>query len=259
MIARTRALVGQNEMNDSQEAETRREYRWTIKPIIEDSKERLLKNPGNSAGIALSAGKVAESHAARLAFLGIVVPLSFLDGFKGSVSQRVVSAPRITLTNSAVDFLKNLPTTHINPTNGLPVSIGASAGDPDADAIDTSEFRNRQILAMIPPLDMRSEVDAERLKNPHLPTNSFSITSPNESKAAQPKADAPDLDNKVVKFLIQYADAGDDASQCNLALRYLQGRGVPSDKAKAIFYLKKSAVQGNANAKNLLDQLGENH
>lgn len=53
--------------------------------------------------------------------------------------------------------------------------------------------------------------------------------------------------------LKQCAEKGDASAQAHLGLMYLHGQGVQKNKKTAIFWLKKSAAQGNRTAQQILD------
>jgi TPR repeat protein len=109
-----------------------------------------------------------------------------------------------------------------------------------------------------PTLSVKCDIDAERIKNPDSKYPSFtSVTGYENRNNVNIVTDPPSLDEKTVQWLIKYADDGLDVPQFNLGLRYLEGRGVPKDYAKAIEYLKKSAAQGNNDAQDKLNELGE--
>ena len=106
-----------------------------------------------------------------------------------------------------------------------------------------------------PSFSVKGDLDAARMNMPDLKTEPKSQISDN-NKPADITTNPPSLDEKIVKFLIQYADSGQDAPQFNLGMRYIEGRGVVKDRDKAIEYLKKSAAQGNDDAKKKLNELG---
>jgi hypothetical protein len=56
----------------------------------------------------------------------------------------------------------------------------------------------------------------------------------------------------AVKFLQPQATNGDADSQCQLALHYLNGQGCETNREAAIYWLQKSAAQGNRQASNKL-------
>lgn len=60
-----------------------------------------------------------------------------------------------------------------------------------------------------------------------------------------------DMDS-AIKWLIAMADAGDEASQCDIADRYANGLDVKQDYVRAFHYYSLSAKQGNLNSKKLL-------
>ena len=61
---------------------------------------------------------------------------------------------------------------------------------------------------------------------------------------------------KALGWLEELAESGNDAAQYALGKVYLQGKGVPEDKERAVEYLKLSAEQGNKYALFLLEYLG---
>lgn len=73
-------------------------------------------------------------------------------------------------------------------------------------------------------------------------------------------ADAPekmtDLEVKALKFQMEGASNGYAHAQCSLGLRYLEGRGVETNRALAVFWLNQSAAQGNLDAKAALAKIG---
>ena len=60
---------------------------------------------------------------------------------------------------------------------------------------------------------------------------------------------------KALGWLEELAESGNDAAQYALGKVYLQGKGVPEDKERAVEYLKLSAEQGNKYALFLLEYL----
>lgn len=54
---------------------------------------------------------------------------------------------------------------------------------------------------------------------------------------------------KATSILQPLVAKGDACAQYQLGEMYMQGKGVPEDKAKALELFKKSAAQGNAKAK----------
>jgi TPR repeat protein len=52
------------------------------------------------------------------------------------------------------------------------------------------------------------------------------------------------------------ADKGNEVAQRNVAMMYLQGLGVSTDKDEAIRWFKKAAAAGDEDAKDALQQLG---
>jgi Sel1 repeat len=96
----------------------------------------------------------------------------------------------------------------------------------------------------VPPLSL--EVD-----NQVIPKSSTTVVHTNSIALT----DDENLDKLVVKKMIEYADSGIDAVQYALAIRYLEGKGVPKDTAKGVEYLKKSAAQGNEKAQSELRRL----
>ncbi|MBU1236159.1 MAG: SEL1-like repeat protein [Gammaproteobacteria bacterium] len=54
---------------------------------------------------------------------------------------------------------------------------------------------------------------------------------------------------KAVTIFQPLAAKGDDCAQYQLGEMYMQGKGVPQDKARALELFKKAAAQGNQKAK----------
>lgn len=154
--------------------------------------------------------------------------------------------------NAAVQSAANTEAvvSQANETYTQAVQILAQYGISPENNSDDFEF---------PTLSLKSDIDAERIKNPdlkYLPIMTGTESSENP-ETADATSNLPDVEAKTVFYLIKYADEGYDLAQFNLGLRYLEGRGVPKDYNKAIAYLKKSADQGNEDAKNELNKLGE--
>jgi TPR repeat protein len=58
---------------------------------------------------------------------------------------------------------------------------------------------------------------------------------------------------KALTIFEPLASKNDDCAQFYLGQMYMQGKGVPEDKAKAHEYFKKAAAQGNPRAKLISD------
>ena len=54
---------------------------------------------------------------------------------------------------------------------------------------------------------------------------------------------------KAMTILQPLASSGDACAQYQLGEMYMQGRGVPEDKARALDLFRKAAAQGNEKAK----------
>jgi TPR repeat protein len=52
------------------------------------------------------------------------------------------------------------------------------------------------------------------------------------------------------------ADKGNEVADRNIAMMYLQGLGVPADKAEAVRWFKKAVAGGDEDAKDALKELG---
>ena len=50
---------------------------------------------------------------------------------------------------------------------------------------------------------------------------------------------------------------GDGVAQCNLAMMYEAGEGVPQDEAQAMEWFRRAAAHGNADAKERLKAMGK--
>jgi hypothetical protein len=66
---------------------------------------------------------------------------------------------------------------------------------------------------------------------------------------AHAEISAAELSNLMVE-----ADLGGATAQERLGVAYLRGDSVPTDRAKALFWLNRSATQGNASAQNMLSR-----
>jgi uncharacterized protein len=60
---------------------------------------------------------------------------------------------------------------------------------------------------------------------------------------------------QAIKLFYKGAMMGDDQSQNNLGLMYLQGQGEPNDPVEAYAWFSLAAMQGNASAQKNLDVL----
>jgi TPR repeat protein len=72
---------------------------------------------------------------------------------------------------------------------------------------------------------------------------------------ARPKEDPAKVDKRVVEFLQYRVDHGSADARYDLAQRYLAGKGVEKDDAKARQLLKEAADQGHADSVKLLKKL----
>ena len=72
-------------------------------------------------------------------------------------------------------------------------------------------------------------------------------------KIAQAKAYA--LQANTIRWLLSQATNGDASAQCDLGEHYLNGLGCETNLEQAIFWLQKSAAQGNLGASNKLASL----
>ncbi|MEI9865366.1 MAG: hypothetical protein WDN00_12605 [Limisphaerales bacterium] len=182
---------------------------------------------------------------------------------------------KVSQQRSALDALASLPASDAANDLAIRAQIQANYAAQTANKMRLSISKAQEICAdssatlakygiypptgsdvQFPAFSLKSEMDAERVKNPDLKYVPMSREVSVIEKAIGIKSDPPSLDEKTVKFLIQCADDGQDAPQYNLGLRYLEGRGVVKDYDKGIEYLKKSAAQGNSDAKNRLNELG---
>lgn len=73
--------------------------------------------------------------------------------------------------------------------------------------------------------------------------------------AAQKQNRLNEADRKALEFQIKRAESGSASAQYDLALRYLEGKGVEVDTAKARLWLQKSAAQDYGPAKKKLLEL----
>lgn len=60
------------------------------------------------------------------------------------------------------------------------------------------------------------------------------------------------IQSNAVKWLKSQATNGDAGVECSLALHYLNGQGCETNREQAIYWLQKSAAQGNSEASNKL-------
>ena len=88
--------------------------------------------------------------------------------------------------------------------------------------------------------------------------------TPEQIKAAQEAANARTIANKknaeqaqgnAVRWLQPQATNGNASAQCRLGLRYLNGQGCETNRELAIYWLKKAADQGDAEASTVLTRL----
>jgi hypothetical protein len=59
-----------------------------------------------------------------------------------------------------------------------------------------------------------------------------------------------------VKWALFAAEKGDPNAQLTVGNFYLHGYGLPEDKSKAVYWLRKAAEQGITKAQIILAQLG---
>lgn len=99
---------------------------------------------------------------------------------------------------------------------------------------------------------------------PARPAANPNITAPVATVPAAPASKAQQASTagkvsaeeaKKVQWQKERAEAGSASVQYDLGLRYLEGKGVEKDPALAKKWLKKSADQGNAKAKEKLAEL----
>jgi hypothetical protein len=65
------------------------------------------------------------------------------------------------------------------------------------------------------------------------------------------------LQSNTIVWLEPQASNGDAFAQCDLGKRFLNGQGCPTNREQAIFWLTKSADQGNLEASNKLQSLNQ--
>lgn len=63
------------------------------------------------------------------------------------------------------------------------------------------------------------------------------------------------LSEDKLEFYFERAEKGDAHGEYDLGMMYLEGRGVFADKEKAIYWLKKSALQNYVKAKKMLEKI----
>ena len=61
---------------------------------------------------------------------------------------------------------------------------------------------------------------------------------------------------KAVEFFQKAADQGNAKAQCELAVCYTIGKGVPMDEGKGIYWWRKAAKNGNKGAQSILKKAG---
>jgi hypothetical protein len=74
-------------------------------------------------------------------------------------------------------------------------------------------------------------------------------------EAEQQTARLASAEVKALEFQIQRAAAGSASAQYDLAVRYLEGKGVAQDKEKALELLRKSAAQGHGPARKKIEEI----
>jgi hypothetical protein len=76
-----------------------------------------------------------------------------------------------------------------------------------------------------------------------------------KAKAEKDKQKAIQLQINAVCWLLSQATNGDASAQCSLGIHYLNGQGCETNREQAIYWLQKSAAQGNIEASNKLASL----
>ena len=88
--------------------------------------------------------------------------------------------------------------------------------------------------------------------------------TPEQIKAAQEAANSRAIANKkkaeqgqvnAVRWLQPQATNGNASAQCRLGLHYLNGQGCETNREQAIYWLRKAADQGDAEASTVLTRL----
>ena len=141
-------------------------------------------------------------------------------------------------------------------------SISVSAGQDAAKQLQECQVRAAQLakydimvagsppFSLIPPLSLKSDVDAERVATPSV----TQASPPGGSKAPAGNPAVSDTGN--AGFLEKLAAEGSADAQFALAINYLYGSGgVEKDASKARTLLKAAAAQGYAAAKSRLEEL----
>jgi len=77
-----------------------------------------------------------------------------------------------------------------------------------------------------------------------------------DSKKSADEAKRAEIEARVLNSLKSSASKGYDFAQYDLGIRYLEGRGVPKDRAEGKKLLEQAAAQGHKKAKAKLDELG---
>lgn len=123
-----------------------------------------------------------------------------------------------------------------------------------------------------PPPELRFTGDAESLKSFYFsePTKGSYISLQNappalayvladrlKDLAAATAKSAEEADAKTVQMLKTRVQAGSVYAQYELALRHLEGKGVPRDDSEALRLLRLSAAGGNSKAVKKLSEMGE--
>lgn len=92
-----------------------------------------------------------------------------------------------------------------------------------------------------------------------IPCDPPATPPPTKQEIAAAKTEAEkkqiETDKATFKFHLARAQAGNDGSQLRVAEMFLQGKGCTANKDQAIAWLKKSAGQGNTDAKQRLAEL----
>jgi hypothetical protein len=105
---------------------------------------------------------------------------------------------------------------------------------------DTSELWDYGKLYVLPPLT------PEQIKAAQEAANARAIA--NKKKAEQGQVNA-------VRWLQPQATNGNASAQCRLGSHYLNGQGCETNREQAIYWLKKAADQGDAEASTVLRRL----
>ena len=99
--------------------------------------------------------------------------------------------------------------------------------------------------------------DCGKIYVPPPPTPEQIAAAQEAIRLAQEKARFQYLKGQTnaVRFLQSEATNGSASAQCDLGVHYLNGRGCETNREQAIFWLQKSAAQGDIEASNKLARL----